>query len=71
MYANAPSSGIYDPNEDRDYCALQMIHLEEKLKTVSKLVLILLDKDGHPVTHVNGVEWEDAIRLAETYGSKK
>lgn len=57
---------IYNPDEDKNYYAALLEMLQNDAKTLAKLAL--LDKDGHPVTHVNGITIDDAWELAKYYG---
>jgi hypothetical protein len=57
---------IYDPDEDKKYYSGLLNRMQHDAKTLARLAL--LDNEGPPVTHVNGVPIAEAWKLAEDYG---
>ena len=53
----------YDPDDDKKYHSHMMAIMQKEKKTLACMVKILLENDGHPITHVNGMEWGKAMEM--------
>lgn len=60
---------IYDPDEDKNYYSGLLKRLQHDVKTIACLALV--DKEGPPVTHVNGVRIDDALEMSKRYAGAK